>query len=203
MLLYYSSTSPYARKVRVVLLEKGVDFQGIDVRASHRKATEHNPLGKVPTLVLDDGTALFDSTVITEAVDALLPEPQLIPSEPRERALVRRWEALGDGLCDVLIPVILDARKPEAKQDPEECARLEAKVRAVVAFFDQAVSGREFLHRDAFTLADVAMVASLGYVRFRRPDLLAGHVELLRYLDFHSERPSIAQTAPPNVPVGG
>lgn len=116
--LYHSLTSPYARKVRSVLLEKRIAFEGVNVADAGRSAAEHNPLGKVPTLVLGDGTVLFDSRVIVEALDAMYPEPRLIPSEPRARAIVRHWEALGDGICDVLIPVVLDSRRPRSSAIP-------------------------------------------------------------------------------------
>ncbi|HMA93115.1 MAG TPA: glutathione S-transferase N-terminal domain-containing protein, partial [Polyangiaceae bacterium] len=122
MKLLHSLTSPYSRKVRVTLLEKGISFEDIDVAKSATQPGSFNPLGKVPTLVLDDGTVLFDSTVITETLDVLYPTPRLIPEAPYERALVRRWEALADGICDVVIPVIIDARRPEAQRDATYCA---------------------------------------------------------------------------------
>jgi glutathione S-transferase len=92
MILYHSLTSPYARKVRVLLLEKKLPFEPVNVAESARPVSEHNPLGKVPTLLLDDGTVLFDSSVISETLEALYPSPALLPADVRARALVRRWK---------------------------------------------------------------------------------------------------------------
>ncbi|MBN2193795.1 MAG: glutathione S-transferase N-terminal domain-containing protein [Polyangiaceae bacterium] len=201
MHLYFSPTSPYARKVRAVLLEKGVAFDGIDVAATVHSPSAHNPLGKVPTLVLPDGTVLFDSTVITETIDALHPEPRLIPEAGLERARVRRWEALADGLCDVLVPVVLDGRRPVEHRDPEYTAKQEAKVRAVLAYTDYFVTGRRFLEGGSFTLADIALVCSLGYVELRRPDLLTGHQATQGFCARLLERPSLTARIPPNLPL--
>jgi glutathione S-transferase len=202
--LFHSFTSPYARKARVMLLEKGVKFEAIDVATSSRQPSAHNPLGKVPTLILDDGTVLFDSTVIVEALDALYPSPSLIPSAPLERAHVRRWEALADGICDVVIPVILDARKPEPQQDRAYAERMLGKVRAGLAFVEHELAGRRFLHGHDFTLADIAVAVMVGYLNLRRPDLLDGpYPELQRYISELLQRPSLRDTVPPNLPVRG
>lgn len=204
MLLYHSLTSPYARKVRILLLEKGIVHEGLDVATSDRQPSMHNPLGKVPTLVLDDGTVLFDSTVITEALDALYPTPRLIPEAPLERAAVRRWEALADGICDVVIPVILDSRRPEPQQDPLYCAKLLSKVHAGLAHTEANLVGRRFMHGQCFSLADIAVVTMAGYLKLRRPELLVdAYPELQRYLREQLQRKSLAETVPPNLPVRG
>jgi glutathione S-transferase len=202
MLFYHSLTSPYSRKVRVVLLEKGIAHESIDVRSSGRRASEHNPLGKVPTVVLDDGTVLFDSVVITETLEALYPKVPLIPSLPLERASVRRWEAIADGICDVVIPVISESMRPVAQQDPAHQAKLLDKARTCLRHIDASLAGRRFLHGDGFTLADIAVVAMSGYLNLRRPELLAeGYLELTRYLNEQLRRKSFAETIPPNLPV--
>ena len=202
MLLFHSLTSPYARKVRVLLLEKRLSVEAVDVASSGRAASEHNPLGKVPTLVLDDGTVLFDSRVITEALDALYPVPRLIPLEPRERATVRRYEALADGICDVLIPVVLDSRRPPEKRDADYAKKLLDKVKASLDSLEPALNGRATLG-DAFSLADIAVVCALGYINLRRPELLEGRAVLAAYLGRQLERPSLAETVPPNLPIRG
>lgn len=203
MQLFHSLTSPYSRKVRVTLFEKGIPFEDINVATSATQPGNVNPLGKVPTLVLDDGTVLFDSTVITETLDALYPSPRLIPESTPERAMVRRWEALADGVCDVVIPVILDSRRPEAQQDPAYCAKQLGKSRAALAFLEQAlVDGRRYLHDNTFSLADIAVVSMLGYLKLRRPELLEGdYPHVLRYLAGQLGRPSLAETIPPNLPM--
>lgn len=202
MLLFHSLTSPYARKVRVLLLEKRITVESVNVADSGRAASEHNPLGKVPTLVLDDGTVLFDSRVISEALDALYPEPRLIPNDPRERAVVRHFEALADGICDVLIPVVLDSRRPPEQRDAAYCKKLLGKVEASLDYVEPLVGGRALVN-DTFSLADVALVCALGYINLRRAELLDGRDVLNGYLARHLERPSLAETLPPNVPIRG
>jgi glutathione S-transferase len=202
MLLFHSLTSPYARKVRSVLLEKRIAVEAVDVAASGRAANEHNPLGKVPTLVLDDGTVLFDSRVITEALDALYPEPRLIPRDARQRAVVRHFEALADGICDVLIPVVLDSRRPAEKRDAEYAKKLLGKVEASLDYLEPVLNGRATVG-DAFSLADIAIVCALGYINLRRPELLDGRDVLGAYVRRQLERPSLAETLPPNLPIRG
>jgi len=202
MLLFHSLTSPYARKVRVLLLEKRVHVESVNVADSGRSAQEHNPLGKVPTLVLDDGTALFDSRVITEALDALYPEPRLIPSDPKKRALVRHFEALADGICDVLIPVVLDSRRPPEQRDAAYTTKLLGKVEASLKYLEPVIGGGALVD-DTFSLADVAVVCALGYINLRRPELLDGRDVLNGYVARQLERPSLAETVPPNIPVRG
>src|SRR5436190_1446985 len=99
MKLLASTASPYARKVRIVLAEKKIEceLQPVDVSPVDNPVNAHNPLGKIPTLVLDDGTALYDSRVIVEFLDNASPISRLIPEDVRDRVAVRRWEALADG----------------------------------------------------------------------------------------------------------
>jgi glutathione S-transferase len=200
MLLFHSLTSPYARKVRVLLLEKKLHVESVNVADSGRPASEKNPLGKVPTLVLDDGTVLFDSRVITEALDALYPVPRLIPLDPRQRAVVRHFEALADGICDVLIPVLQDSRRPPEQRDPAHAKKLLGKVEASLDYVEPLVEGRALLG-DEFSLADIAVTCALGYINLRRPELLDGRQTLGTYLARQLERPSLAETLPPNVPM--
>jgi glutathione S-transferase len=198
MLLFMSPTSPYARKVRIVLAEKNLAAEEVDHNAGHRKPREFNPLGKVPTLVLDDGTVLFDSTVITEALDALFPAPRMIPDPVRERIAVRRWEALADGLTDVLVPIVLEERRPLEKRDEAHLERHAAKVRDTVELLEAEVGDRLHVHGDGFTLADAAVVSAIGYVELRRPEFLASAPGLRAYAARLATRPSVAATAIPS-----
>ena len=203
MLLYHSLTSPYSRKARVVLMEKGVSYEAVNVAESPRSPSEHNPLGKVPTLVLDDALVVFDSTVITETLDALYPNPRLIPEAPLERAQVRRWEALADGICDVLIPAVLESRRPPERQDPAYLGKLEGKVHAALGHTDAWVAERRYIHGSDFSLADVALVCAVGYLNLRRPQLLEQHAPTRAFCERLLERRSLAETVPPDLPVRG
>jgi len=197
--LYYSETSPYARKVRVMLLEKNVAFTGVDVRQGERKAKDKNPLGKVPTLLVDD-VPLYDSVVLTEYLDAAFPEPPLLPRGALERAQVRCWEALADGISDVLIPVVQDRKRPLELQDRAYAEVLLGKARASLEHLERAVGQKRYLHGDALSLADIAVVSALGYANLRLPELLPGYVELERYHHAQLERESLRATVPPNLP---
>jgi glutathione S-transferase len=198
--LYYSPTSPYSRKVHVLLLEKGATVGLINIRESERKAKDKNPLGKVPTLLVDD-VPLFDSTVLTEFIDAAFPDPPLLPKAPLDRAIARRYEALADGISDVLIPIILDRKRPAELQNGALNEAYVGKARASLQALDAASAGRHYLHGEAFSLADIAVVAALGYANLRFPELLAeGYPNLNRYHERQLERPSLKATIPPNLP---
>ena len=105
MKLIGAVTSPYVRKVRIVMAEKKLDYEFIpeDVWSAQTTIGQSNPLGKVPCLVLDGGEAVFDSRVIVEYMDGLSPLSKLIPASGRERAEVKTWEALADGVLDALL----------------------------------------------------------------------------------------------------
>ena len=115
MKLLGSPASPFTRKVRIVLAEKRIDcdIERVDVQPVNNPVNAHNPLGKIPTLVLDDGTALYDSRVIVEFLDNASPIARLIPEDNRERVAVRRWEALADGVLDAGILVRYESLRPE------------------------------------------------------------------------------------------
>ena len=118
MKLLGSTASPYTRKVRIVLAEKKIEceFEAVDVNPADNPVNAHNPLGKVPTLMLDDGTALFDSRVIVEFLDNVSPLSRLIPDENRERVAVRRWEALADGALDAGLLIRYESLRPKKEQ---------------------------------------------------------------------------------------
>src|SRR5438094_6268465 len=112
--LIASQTSPFARKVRIVLAEKKVEYQMIEASAWEAGNPVHayNPLGKLPVLILDDGTHLYDSRVIVEYIDLVSPVSRLIPEPARQRIAVKKWEALGDGICDATALITVERRRP-------------------------------------------------------------------------------------------
>ena len=130
MKLIASLTSPFARKVRVVLAEKKIDCPlELDMpwEAGSRVA-EFNPLGKVPVLLLDDGSTLFDSRVIVEYLDSISPVARLFPQERRQLIEARRWEALADGICDAAANIVIEQRRPPALQSADWINRQHDKV---------------------------------------------------------------------------
>ena len=134
MKLIGSLTSPYVRKVRVVMAEKKLDYQLEleDVWASDH-ILESNPLGKVPCLVMEGGEAVFDSRVIVEYVDTLSPVGRLIPERGRERAEVRTWEALGDGLLDAAITARLEQTWAARTEGQRSAAWVDRQMRKIEA----------------------------------------------------------------------
>ena len=206
MKLIGSSTSPFVRKVRIVLAEKKLDYQFVleDVWASDA-ILKMNPLGKVPCLVMEGQDsitgAMFDSRVIAEYLDGLSPVGKLIPERGRERAEVRTWEALADGVLDAAILVRLEntwpGRAPE-QRSAAWCARQQDKVDSGLQAMDAALGEKPWCAGGHFTLADIALGCCLGWLDFRFPAL--GWVQrcanLARHHDKLRQRSSFAETLP-------
>jgi glutathione S-transferase len=201
MKLLGSVPSPYTRKVRVVLAEKKIDcdFEIADVRESDSAVADRNPLGKVPTLMLDDGTALFDSRVIVEFLDAVSPLARLIPEENRERVAVRRWEALADGCLDAGLLIRYESLRPKKEQSAAWTGKQTGKLQRGLAMIAAELGERPWCHGERYTLADIAAGCCLGWVEFRKPagiDWRSAYPNLDRYYDRLMERPAFADTAP-------
>jgi glutathione S-transferase len=202
MKLIGSLTSPYVRKVRIVFFEKkvDVDLEIENVWAPDTKITNHNPLGKVPCLLLDDGEAIYDSRVIAEYVDTLSPVGKLIPIESRERATVKTWEALADGIKDAGILARLEAtlRQPE-QQSPVWVDRQIGKIKAALEQMSRELGENSWCHGNQMTLADIAAGCALGYLLFRFPNIAwqAQYPNLDALYQKLIQRPSFIETAPP------
>ena len=202
MKLLGSVPSPYTRKVRVVLAEKKIDcdFESVDVNPPENPVNAHNPLGKVPTLVLDDGTALFDSRVIVEFLDSVSPIARLIPDDNRERVAVRRWEALADGTLDAGLLIRYESLRPKKEQGVAWTNKQAGKLKRGLAAIAAELGDRPFCHGDRYTLADIAVGCCLGWVEFRKPagiEWRGEYANLARLYDRLMERPAFADTAPP------
>src|SRR5258708_1125533 len=163
MKLVASRTSPYARKIFVVMAEKRIDVEFVEenVWAADTKVGLYNPLTKVPVLLLDDGISLYDSRVIAEFLDGVTPVSRLIPEGGRERALVKRWEALGDGIADAGIAVFLERKRTVAAQSKDWIARQIGKVNVAVAAAARELGERDFCHGVSLSLGDIALACAL------------------------------------------
>src|SRR6266446_10295132 len=119
MKLLASHTSPFARKVRIAIAEKKIECELVEESpwVPGTSVPDYNPLCKVPVLVLDDGTALYDSRVIVEYLDTVSPVSRLIPEPNRQRIAVKRWEALADGVCDAAVAIVLEGKRPARQQN--------------------------------------------------------------------------------------
>lgn len=201
MKLIASLTSPYARKVRIVLAEKKIDCpleEDIPWNADTH-VPDYNPLGKVPVLVLDDGSTLFDSRVIVEYLDNISPVSRLLPQENRPLIATRRWEALADGLCDAAVAVFLERKRPEGKQDPDWIDRQYTKINRALAAMSGDLGERTWCNNDSYSLADIAVGCCLGYLDFRFPDVewRTSYPNLEALSERLATRPSFLDTLPP------
>jgi len=201
MKLIGTPTSPYTRKTRVVLAEKRIDYEFVlDVPYdAQTRVPDFNPLGKVPVLVLDDDTTVFDSRVIAEYLDHASPVARLIPENTRHRIQVRRWEALADGCTDATVAITVEKRRPEEMQLREHIARQQAKVdRALQAMSDE-LGTKSWCSGDFFNLSDIAAGCCLGFLDLRLPDLPWRRLypNLARFAEKLAQRPSFRDTVPP------
>jgi glutathione S-transferase len=201
MKLLGSVPSPYTRKVRIVLAEKKVEceFEIVDVQPAENPVNAHNPLGKVPALLMDDGTTLFDSRVIVEFIDGASPLSRLIPDDNRERVAVRRWEALADGCLDAGLLIRYESLRPKKEQSAAWTSKQAGKLERGLAMIETELGDRPWCHGDRYSLADIAVGCCLGWLDFRRPggiEAFAAHPNLARFYGKLMERATFADTAP-------
>ncbi len=203
MKLVGSNTSPYVRKVRIVMAEKKLDYTYVleDPGARDSKITEYNPLGKVPCLVMEGGEAIFDSRVIVEYLDTLSPVGKLIPASGRERAEVKTWEALADGLLDAALLVRYEAtwsgRAPEQRCQAWMDKQM-GKIHSALGAMSRGLAEKPFCSGIHMSLADIAVGSALGYLDFRFADLdwRGAHPNLAKLFDKLMQRPSFQQSVP-------
>jgi glutathione S-transferase len=200
MKLIGSDASPFARKVRIVLAEKKIDyeFETDDPWGEKSAIWTNNPLGQVPVLILEDGTPIFDSRVIVEFLDNASPRGKLIPADNRERIEVRRWEALADGVLDAGVLVRRERARPAAQQSAEWIDRQLKKVDVGIRMMAHDLAENAWCAGNGFTLADISVGVCLGWLTFRFPeinwrDTNPGLSKLMAKLE---ERPTFADTAP-------
>jgi glutathione S-transferase len=203
MKLIGSITSPYVRKVRIVMAEKKLDYQFVteDVWAADTSISASNPLGKVPCLIMEGGEALFDSRVIVEYVDTLSPVGKLIPGSGRERAEVKTWEALADGLVDAAILARLEASWPGRKKGERSQAWIDRQMKKIddcLIALDHALAERSHCVGIQVSLADIAVGVAVSYLDFRFPtiDWRGQHPNLGGLYERLSQRPSFKDTLP-------
>ncbi|KWR75655.1 glutathione S-transferase family protein [Cupriavidus sp. IDO] len=202
MKLFASHTSPYARKVRVVMAEKKIDYQLIEenVWSPDTVIGQYNPLGKVPCLVMEDGGAIFDSRVIVEYVDTLTPVSRLIPQGGRERLEVRCWEALADGLLDAALLARLEHTQREPHERSERWVQRQlGKIDAALAAMSNGLADRPFCTGNHYSLADIAVGCALSYLDFRFPEIpwRERHPNLVAFEEKMAKRQSFIDTEPP------
>lgn len=198
MKLFYTKRSPYARKVRVAAIEKGLDKNieliEVDLQNKPAELLAANPLGKIPTLVLDNGLSLCDSPVICKYLDKFNETPKLISKKVPFRYKVLHLAALADGMMDAAVAIVLEKNRPADKQFE---AVFTNQKKAVLQTIDALDKEQEFLAGD-ITLAHIAIASALGYIDFRLPDLgwRKSYPNLASWMDEFSKRPSMRATIP-------
>ena len=202
MKLIGSLTSPYVRKVRIVFSEKkvDVDLELENVWAADTKIANSNPLGKVPCLILDDGEAIYDSRVIAEYADGLSPVSKLIPTDNRERATVKTWEALADGITDAGILARLERTwRPAEEQSSAWVDRQMGKIQNSLRQMSEILGENAWCHGNQMTLADIATGCALGWLLLRFPNIQwqTQYPNLDRLYQKLLQRPSFMETEPP------
>ncbi|MCY7315726.1 MAG: glutathione S-transferase N-terminal domain-containing protein [Rubrivivax sp.] len=203
MKLLGSLTSPYVRKVRIVMAEKKLDFQlELEDVWGQDHILKSNPLGKVPCLVMEGGEAIFDSRVIVEYLDTLSPVGKLIPPTGRERVEVRTWEALADGVLDASILARLEAHwagRAAGERSQAWIDRQMSRVMAALQSMNRGLGDKPWCNGNHFTLADVAVGCALSYLdfRFAQIDWRGLHPNLHKLHDKLATRQSFIDTAPP------
>lgn len=201
MKLIGSSASPFVRKVRVVLAEKKLEcaFELENVWGADTVIAQFNPLGKVPCLVMEDGSALYDSRVIVEYLDTLTPVCKLLPPNGRDRADVKVWEALADGVLDAAVLVRLEhTLRPAEQQSSAWIERQMGKVHAGLAVMSENLGDTPFCGGNQYSLADVAVGCCLGWLAFRFPEIdwRGDYPNLARLFAKLSERASFKDSLP-------
>lgn len=193
MKLFYTPTSPYARKVRIAILERGLQDRVEAIVANPFESTLPipNPLGKVPTLILDDGTLLFDSPVIC----AFLLGPDHGGEHTPHVIEQQRQQALGDGIIDAAFAIVMEQRRPEAQRSPDWLERWDQAIRKSLAFAETQPGWWS----DDFGIGAISFACALGYLDFRLPEIdwRSSTTALPRWFDMVSGRASMVKTAPP------
>ena len=202
MRLLSSPTSPYVRKVRMVLIEKGLGDavtlapgapMGSEAEAAAVRSV--NPLGKIPALVLDSGEALYDSPVICEYLDQLGTGPQLLPAQGAGRWTALRRQALGDGVADAAFNLVMEHRRPAEQRSAEWLGRWTEALHNAAGALEVELAAGDF----ALDLGAIAVAAAFGYLDFRLPqiDWRAGRPRLTAWFAEFSQRAAFAETVPP------
>lgn len=200
MKLIASLTSPYVRKIRIVLAEKKIDCDLVldSPWVEGNQVAAVNPLGKIPVLVLDDESTLYDSRVIAEYLDTVAPNNRLIPASGRERIGVKRWEALADGVLDAAVAAFLEAKRPDGERSPSWIERQRGKVNQALKVMSDDLGEQPWCHGSCLSLADIAVGCALGYVSFRLGDIrwTEQYPNLAHLYEKLMQRSSFAETVP-------
>lgn len=198
--LISATPSPYARKVRIALIEKGIPFQLITEVPwdASTQTPKYNPLEKLPILIADDGRSVYESRYILEWLEAKHPKPAMLPDDIDGKLAARHVEVLADGVCDAFVLTFWERARAPEHQSREWLDRQRRKIDGGLAAIADIVGDREFAVGDRFGLGDIAAATVVGYLSVRDPsyEWRSRHPALARYSDRMEQRPSFAATKP-------
>jgi glutathione S-transferase len=191
--------SPFTRKVRIVFAEKNIPYEMLPgpTEGEDNPVIPHNPLGKIPVVIVDGRQTIHDSSVIAEYLDMLVPTPALLPPVGMDRVMVKRWESLADGICDAGVACMGEKRRTENRSQ-EYIVRQRNKFERGIAAAARELGDREWCHGQGLTLADIAIVTAVAYIEFRFPDCdwRKRHPNLHALHERLVKRPAFAETRP-------
>lgn len=198
--LISATPSPYARKVRIQLVEKGIPFELVtEVPWNTDTVTpQFNPLEKLPVLICDDGETVYESRFVNEWVELMHPDPPLTPPDREGIIATKRFEVLSDGACDACVLVFIERAREEAKRSEDWAARQMRKAVGGLAEISRRLDDNEHCVGGRFGLADIAVGSLLGWLAVRFPDMpwRRRHPNLSALSDRLEARPSFAASAP-------
>lgn len=200
MKLIGSYTSPFVRKISILLLEKGITFEFVNEQPYHAEngVAQYNPLGKVPALVTDDGETWFDSPIVAEYIELLDIAPAMLPREPKAALEIKQIEALADGIMDAALVSVREQARPIAQQSETELLRQREKISRSLDLCEQLIRDGK-MSTDTLNLATIAVACAIGYLNFRRvsPGWCVERPLLVKLAETLFERESFARTEPP------
>jgi len=201
MKLIGNYTSPYVRKISVMLLEKGITFEFVNESPWHEGShvKDYTPLGKVPALVSDDDDVWYTSSIIAAYLELLHLDPAFLPVDPRAQLAVRQLEALADGVCDAALLIVREQQKDPDQQSTSEMLRQRDKIQRGLDALEAAAVEGKWLNGSQISLADIATACTLGYLNFRRvaPGWNVNRPSLVKLATTLFQRDSFARTEPP------
>lgn len=202
MKLIGSYTSPYVRKISVLMLEKGITFEFVNESPWHAEShvPHYNPLGKVPALVADDHHIWYDSAIIAEFLETRPEAPAFLPDDPVLALKIRQIEKLADGISDAALVIVREQLRPGDQQSEEVMLRHREKIRRGLDALEKEAASGQLLNSDTLNLADIATGCMIGYLNFRRvaPNWCVDRPSLVKLAEKLFQRESFARTVPPN-----
>lgn len=202
MKLIGSYTSPFVRKISIILLEKGITFEFVNEQPYNEDngVAQYNPLGKVPALVTDKGECWFNSPIIADYIELLDIAPAMLPQDAKAALKIRQLEALADGIMDAALVSVREQARPVQQQSENELLRQREKIHRGLDAFEKLVADGT-LNADALNLATVAIACAIGYLNFRRvaPGWCVDRPHLVTLVENLFQRESFARTEPPKV----